>query len=220
MAKDETPRASEDKGENFDHRKARIKRRLKYINVASILCLFLLPFWMWVRLFFCWSESCTGIWCWFCGLSWLISGLLLIALISFVGMSLELFRISSGIKEPLPSSIERPWVPGTKQTIKGMRAVADGVRTLSSRVPGAEKVAQAGRRILSGVSAIPGIPALQEKAKAGYKKAYTTISHMERGRSIVKGTGPEGWTLSFTVVALLVAIYLMIGPFNNIFWSL
>ena len=136
-------------------------------------------------------------------------------------MSSQLILISRESPEPLPDSIEQPWVPGTKLAAKGMTAVADGGRALAekaSHVPGAEKVSQVAKGISSGVNAIPGMKALQKGTKRGAQGVSTAYHRMEHGRSLVKGTGPEIWTFVFTVAALVGALFLMFGPFKNVFW--
>ncbi len=219
MAENNAGMVPEDKDPSFSVRKARIRRRLRYINVSTILCLIGMPIWIAVRLFFCWSDACHSIWCWFCGLSWIINLLLLIVFASLFGMSLELFRISRSRKEPLPPTIERPWVPGTKFTKKSIKALNRRARSLAHYIPGAEKIAHKTKGLASSVSAIPGMPSLQEGVKRSYQHIHTTIGHMERGRSMVQEAAPERWTFFFTLVALLLALYLMFwSPFKNMFW--
>ena len=204
----------------FALRRTRIKRRCVYINVASGLCFLFVPFWAFVRLFFCWSDSCSGIICWFCEIHWLISLLLIVFLVGFVLMSLELHRVPED--RELPEKIADPWIPGVKTVAKTMQTLSDGTRTISSKlsgVRGAEAVSKVARGISVGATSIPGVKTLQKGTIIGAQKASEAVRRMEHGRALLKGDGPEKWTFIFTVVALLAALVLMFEPFKNVFWS-
>ena len=209
--------------EKFAVRRTRIKRRYIYINVMSGLCLLFVPFWAFVRLFFCWSDSCSGIICWFCELHWVISLLLIVFLVGFVWMSLELYRVSEDRpSEPVPEKIDDPWIPGVKTVAKTMQALSGTTRTISakiSQVPGANAVSQVALGISAGVKKVPGVKALQKGTTIGAQKAHQTVRTMEHGRALLEGRGPAKWTFIFTVAALLAALILMFGPFKNVFWS-
>ena len=209
--------------EKFVARRTRIKRRLILINIASGLCLLFVPVWAAVRLFFCWEDSCSGPVCSICELHWVISVLLILFLLGFVFMSLELFRISSDRPdEDLPDHIEDPWIPGVKtasRTLQGLSSVIHKTAENIGKVSGSEALSKFTKGIATGTKSIPGMKSLQKGAKYCTDTSGNAVRRMERGRELLEGQGPAKWTFVFTVIALLGALFLMVGPFRNIFWS-
>lgn len=204
----------------FDKRKARIKHSYTFLNVASALCVLGLLIWAFVRLFFCWEDSC-GLMCWFCGLHWVITGLLILFLVVFVVMSFALFRISVDQKSEPPEKINDPWIPGVKAAAKSFEAMAAVKQTLSTKLqnfPVAVKVSQAARRISSAGKAVPGVSALAKGTSRYTGKAHDAIRRMEHGRAILgRENAPATWTFIFTSLSLAVALFLMFGPFKYVF---
>lgn len=204
----------------FDKRKAHVKRAYISLNLLSALCVLALIFWIFVRLFFCWEDSC-GLWCWFCGLHWVITGLLIFCLITFFFMSFALLMISEEHETEPPETIENPWVPGVKTAVKSFHAMSRAQQRLSTKlanVPGASRASRLTQKISSATKAIPGVNPLMIRAYRSTRMMHDKIRRMEHGRTILgRESAPAIWTFFFTALSLAVALFLILGPFKHVF---
>ena len=86
-------------------RKVRVRRQRRSIVAASLGSLMFLPVWAFLRIFYCWEDSCSGFQCLFCDLHWVITLLILTFMVALVWMAYELMKVSKESGQHLPETI-------------------------------------------------------------------------------------------------------------------
>ncbi len=203
-----------------DQRKARVRRERRIIVAASLCLLLFLPFWAFFRLFYCWGESCAGWQCAFCDFHWVITVLILVFMVGLVLMAYELTQVSQESGQDVPKNIDDYWVPGAKRAIAGGAVVAKGAKAVADRagkVPGAATILSAARTAKS----IPGankVGAGIKSVSSGLRQIQQTGKRFEHGRQLVVDDRPAIGTFLCAVAALAIALFMVFGPFDSVFF--
>lgn len=196
-------------GSSPNVRRSKVRRKRRCIVAASAACLFLIPTWGFLRLFFCWQVSRSGIIFSFCDLHWLIIFLLLGFLLTLVLMAVDLIKTSKESGKSLPSQVESPWIPGTKTVAAATRVVSKGVDDVAAKY------------LASSAANSPGSKTVQAGAKL-LQKGATNVQlagqRFEHGRTLLGNDRPAVGTLIFTVLAFLAALFLVFSPFSQVFF--
>jgi len=184
------------KTEIFNTRKRSVRRQRQFVVFSSIGCLLFVPVWGFLRLFFCWEESCTGFICWFCNLHWVITLLLIGYMAALLVMAYQLVRISIENDEELPASVEDPWIPGTRQIVNTT-----------------ELISRKSLAAFAGMGKMPGMKGI----KSGAHEIYMAGREFEHGRALCKEEKPGIGTLVATLLAFALALFMIFGPYNFLF---
>lgn len=212
------------KSEIFDTRKRSVRRQRQFVVFSSIGCLLFVPVWGFLRLFFCWEESCTGFICWFCNLHWVITLLLIGYMAALLVMAYQLVRISIENDEELPASVEDPWIPGTRQIVNTTELISRKSRSAIAgmgKMPGIRNIAASSSSVVRGLKAIPGakiVDAGMKGIKSSAHEIYMTGREFEHGRALCKEAKPGIGTLVATLLAFALALFMIIGPYNFLFF--
>jgi hypothetical protein len=205
-------------GENYKKLRKSVRNQRLVIVWASIACLLFTPAWGFLRLFFCWAESRTGLVDFLCGFHWVITFLLVFFAFGLGYMAYQLWRVSEDAQETAPQQVDDPWIPGTKLAASGTTAVLKAARSLHGtcqHTPGLKYLASGLDGIGKGLKAIPGSHFVGDGARA----AHSFGLKFEHGRSLCEDDRPGLGTFLFAVFAIGVVLFMVFGPFNFIFFA-
>lgn len=167
-----------------------------------------------------------------CEMHYVITFFLVAYLFALMMMAYELIRVSSESDAEMPESFEKPWVPGGKFIARSAVSATEQIRKVSKKRVSAE-VAEGkldhpidgiGQKFVRDVVEQikrPIVGTLEISAGAGRycaQQASKGGRHFEHGRMLVEEDKPAKWTFVATLVAFLLGLFMVIGPFNTFFF--